>query len=328
MAAENKMAPRRKLNTFLFTITSLLGISSLFIYVTTTPTRIEPMFEWGNWKTNHPWAGDSECGSFETRIARPGSLAKRALASYPGSGNTWIRYLIEGASGIYTGSIFYDKSIASAGHHGEMRNHTDGSTILQKTHHRAIYVPHYSKYSLQWRMDHINMFGGRAVVVIRNPFKAILSYWNYISTKSHTASANKTSFSSQKFKDFAFVGINRWYEIISDWLKYGTEVYFVFYENLKENPVAEIRTLFDHLGVELDENRLNCIEKHLTGSFERTKHTEDNPFSSDHQELFRLVIDEASRRIEEKTGIKLPVEKYTFYSSETTMVNNKLKESK
>ncbi len=98
-----------------------------------------------------------------------------------------------------------------------MRNFRDGSTILQKTHHRALYdVPAYMKYSLQWRTNHIKMFEGRAVVVVRNPFKAILSYWNYISTRSHTASANNNSLLSPKFRDFGFVGINRWYEVISD----------------------------------------------------------------------------------------------------------------
>lgn len=34
-----------------------------------------------------------------------------ALASYPGSGNTWIRYLIETAGGIFTGSRYKDLQI-------------------------------------------------------------------------------------------------------------------------------------------------------------------------------------------------------------------------
>ena len=202
-----------------------------------------------------------------------------------------------------------------------MRNFSDGSTILQKTHHRALYdVPAYMKYSLQWRTNHIKMFEGRAVVIVRNPFKAILSYWNYISTRSQTASASNNSWLSPKFRDFGFVGINRWYEIISDWLDYGTDVYFVFYEDLQENPVNEIKSLFDHLGMELDPNRLECVQKHLTGSFERKKHIDENPFSLDHQALFRLVIDLASKRIEEKNGKSLPVHKYTYYKKDIANV--------
>ena len=47
-----------------------------------------------------------------------------------------MSFISEGATGIYTGSVFSDKRIAQAGHHGEMKKYNTGSTILQKTHHR------------------------------------------------------------------------------------------------------------------------------------------------------------------------------------------------
>ena len=37
------------------------------------------------------------------------------LTSFPGSGNTWTRHLIQQASGIYTGSVYGDGSLFSAG---------------------------------------------------------------------------------------------------------------------------------------------------------------------------------------------------------------------
>ena len=40
-----------------------------------------------------------------------------ALVSFPGSGNTWVRYLLETASGIFTGSIYIDRRIISKGTH-------------------------------------------------------------------------------------------------------------------------------------------------------------------------------------------------------------------
>ena len=33
-----------------------------------------------------------------------------ALASFPGSGNTWLRYLLQQASGILTGSVYNDQN--------------------------------------------------------------------------------------------------------------------------------------------------------------------------------------------------------------------------
>ena len=44
---------------------------------------------------------------------------------------------------MYTGSVYNDKSILRAGHHGEARSYRDGSTLLQKTHHRALTVDRY-----------------------------------------------------------------------------------------------------------------------------------------------------------------------------------------
>ena len=46
------------------------------------------------------------------------------------------RYLVESSSGVFTGSVFTDPAIAKAGHYGESVDYADGSTLLQKTHHR------------------------------------------------------------------------------------------------------------------------------------------------------------------------------------------------
>ena len=42
---------------------------------------------------SRPWPAPapSHCRNFTTRFAANGSLPARALASYPGSGNTWLR---------------------------------------------------------------------------------------------------------------------------------------------------------------------------------------------------------------------------------------------
>ena len=43
------------------------------------------------------------------------SVKRAGLISYPGSGNTWSRHLIEQASGIYTGTVYYDGGLFKAG---------------------------------------------------------------------------------------------------------------------------------------------------------------------------------------------------------------------
>ena len=69
-------------------------------------------------------------GTFTLKL-REGSFPALVRCDVP-------RYLIEAAAGVYTGSVYKDKSILRAGHHGEARSYRDGSTLLQKTHHRAV----------------------------------------------------------------------------------------------------------------------------------------------------------------------------------------------
>ena len=90
-----------------------------------------------------------------------------------------MRYLVEAATGVFTGSVFNDPSIARAGHYGEARHYRDGSTLLQKTHHRTLVG---TKLGLSWGQGHIRQFGGRGVLVVRNPYLALLSYYNFQAT--------------------------------------------------------------------------------------------------------------------------------------------------
>ena len=42
-------------------------------------------------------------------------VKKAALVSYPGSGNTWIRHMLEQATGIYTGTVYGDRKLFDTG---------------------------------------------------------------------------------------------------------------------------------------------------------------------------------------------------------------------
>ena len=71
---------------------------------------------------------------------------------FAGSGSTWVRYLIECASGVFTGciinclhsnlflhleykgSVYKDLELQLKGYWGEIRDWRDGTTIVQKTH--------------------------------------------------------------------------------------------------------------------------------------------------------------------------------------------------
>ena len=61
-------------------------------------------------ETYQIWVNDSQCSHFTTRFTKKYSLDPLALVSFPGSGNTWLRYLIEGATGVFTGSTIFKGS--------------------------------------------------------------------------------------------------------------------------------------------------------------------------------------------------------------------------
>ena len=93
-----------------------------------------------------------------------------ALVSLPGSGNTWVRGILETATGICSGSLYCDRSLREGGFCGEgLRG---SNLIVVKTHDS----------SLSWRggnrKDNTRPVFDKAIFLIRNPFGAIIAEWN------------------------------------------------------------------------------------------------------------------------------------------------------
>lgn len=84
-----------------------------------------------------------------------------ALASFPGSGNTWLRYLLQQATGILTGSVYKDYGLLKSGFPAE--SIANSSVLLVKTHEWGSHV--WSKF-------------GKAILLVRDPAKAILAEFN------------------------------------------------------------------------------------------------------------------------------------------------------
>ena len=80
-----------------------------------------------------------------------------ALLSWPGSGNSWVRQLIESTTGIYTGSRNCDVDYIKMGMLGE--GITTGNVMAIKYHFN--YKP-----------------TAKVIYIIRNPYDAIVAEWN------------------------------------------------------------------------------------------------------------------------------------------------------
>lgn len=84
-----------------------------------------------------------------------------ALASFPGSGNTWTRYLLQQATGIWTGSVYHDKALPGSVFQSE--DIQDSSVLFVKTH----------KYK-----QHDTKMYSKAVLIVRDPKDAIYAEFN------------------------------------------------------------------------------------------------------------------------------------------------------
>lgn len=89
-----------------------------------------------------------------------------ALTSFPGSGNTWVRSLLEKATGICTGSYTCDMSLRYEGFTGE--GIQSPNVVAVKTHQAA---PH-------WGDEKSSVKFNSAIVLVRNPLDALVSDWN------------------------------------------------------------------------------------------------------------------------------------------------------
>jgi len=266
------------------------------------------------------WPNDSICQNFKIKFATSGSLAPTALVSFPGSGNSWIRYLLESGSGVFTGSVYRDKIMAEK-LRGELANFTDGSTLVQKTHHRAIFTDKTDHYDMGWRVNHVRQFVGGGILVIRNPYQAIISFWNWEKTNKHSIFASTKSFCSLEFSEFVYKSIGRWYELIEDWIQFGENVQITFYENLVQNPIIEIIKMFSYLKLPIDKARFKCLSRHLGGNFHRNNTLEVNPFTQEHHLMIKWAMEKINKTLFEKQRIHLPIYNLEFLKNDNCKVD-------
>jgi len=52
------------------------------------------------------WGDDPNCTKFDVTLLEEKSVESRALVSFPGSGNTWLRMLLMGITGVYINSVY------------------------------------------------------------------------------------------------------------------------------------------------------------------------------------------------------------------------------
>ena len=100
------------------------------------------------------------------------------LVSFPGSGNTWTRLLLEQVTGIFTGSIYCDEDLRSSGFFGEQI--ISSNVLAVKTHYPGAGKPKLG-FSNPAHVDGV-------IFIMRNPLDSMVAERKrqVLGTNSHT----------------------------------------------------------------------------------------------------------------------------------------------
>jgi len=241
-----------------------------------------------------PSESHDRCGS--VKLGNPGQFPLTSLSSYPGSGNTWVRYLIEEFTGFYTGSIYDDKKLFTGGFKGETENFRDGRVVAIKAH--------------SFREERGL---GDAILLIRNPFDAILAEFNRNKGGGdhHTGVATNDDFLSRDWTEMDFgKRAFRWFKLYHGNLV-TRRTLPIFYEYMKEEPLREMAKVSDFLNITQidDEAKIDCLFGENSKKFKRSSERGYDPYNYVEKEKLELINEQIRKLnvvLQMVHGIELP----------------------
>ncbi|EFX88991.1 hypothetical protein DAPPUDRAFT_233912 [Daphnia pulex] len=235
-----------------------------------------------NKHVSYPWRDDPVCKNFTVQLAERDSLPKWALTSFPGSGVTWTRQMIEGITGIYTGSVHeQDPSPVQVEGLGiDLLGITDdpfcGCTIIDKDHEATITVKglvdyfrllHLEGYSEIFRKD----YGYRGVLLLRNPMDVVFTYRHW-QLAGKVGKAPLESFQGPQWHKVVEFVAYAWADHAIRWIEQIEKGTVIFYEQLLgQNASIELERLLDAMDFKprpVDPSRMRCTLDHR----DRTDH--------------------------------------------------------
>ena len=240
-------------------------------------------------------------------------LMRTALASFPGSGNTWTRYLIQKLTGIFTGGIYKSLFVSNTAHSFVKyplldKLNWNGSVVAIKTHKSGWFINHK-------RLGRI--LYDQAIVIIRNPYHALVAEFHRQNCKrdkfpnsGHTGLAAKRLFYTSKWKKYVVKTARGWHHFYTQWLNQtkwpekGKSLYLLQYEDLVHNLEGEIIKLGQFLGVDerilSNSTRMKCVTSRSSNQLKRKKVVfHKSPFT----EKMNKTLDKYIREV--KTLVKI-----------------------
>lgn len=189
-----------------------------------------------------PSGEEAEAGGGGPRLLQPGEAGETVvMASYPRSGNTMLRKLIEASTGVLTGSdsradiaMNRDLKLYGLAGEGDTGDHNGGGRVWVVKSHFPV------------SRGRKELGAQRAILLVRNPFNAIRSYFNMLLTGTHTHSIMPSEYArfATAWDQHVRGEVRLWCEYHRWWLRQPIPVLVVRYEELvATRPAAREREL-------------------------------------------------------------------------------------
>eukprot|EP00607_Mallomonas_marina_P005791 CAMPEP_0182437060 /NCGR_PEP_ID=MMETSP1167-20130531/84791_1 /TAXON_ID=2988 /ORGANISM="Mallomonas Sp, Strain CCMP3275" /LENGTH=509 /DNA_ID=CAMNT_0024629847 /DNA_START=245 /DNA_END=1774 /DNA_ORIENTATION=- len=123
------------------------------------------------------------------------------LYTFPGSGNTWCRLLIESATGIHSGSWFNDGALKKIMPGEKYCNH-EVSVVKAHPNWQRFDDIHYHKHRNK-KCEEGNVTFNKAILLIRNPYDAIWSEHQRKVCENHAKGILREKFNRKRWEDEA-----------------------------------------------------------------------------------------------------------------------------
>ncbi len=252
-----------------------------------------------------------------------GSLRERYLVCYPGSGSKWLMRTLSVATGYDTFGVAAFK-------------YPRDSTFLIKSHHQdpyrakrtcSVLSRHQSKRwtrypeELDYRLGDIRFTKGRAVLLLRSPYDAMVSFWNHDRTYSYNGGTRikdglkdlAPSIQTEIFRDFVKHEMRMWEEIYLDYLSVGSRLLAVHYEDMKMDMRGEVLRILEHLELlPADAERLNCSLTMPHDKIKRKARELEDPYDDELREIIEAAIGKVQEMLRFRNLKPMPLDKYRW----------------
>lgn len=192
------------------------------------------------------------------------------LASYPKSGNTWVRVFLDGylkgtepninaLSVVRSDNVKALQDVGLAFDHGPIGAATKHLVALLRLAEVAVFPGIFKTHIANLTIDGIPAFPenwvNRALYIVRDPRDVALSYAKHMGQSLEYTVELMTTDTSWDIGENPFI-LSSWQNHVRSWMKASFPIALVRYEDLLGNTTETFRQIVQWFGLPLDEDRL------------------------------------------------------------------------